>query len=215
MKLFRAEFSFPDKRRLLLAAAIVFAYIVIYTLLIFLFNRGVPNHILTPLPQYFSLFSALWDENAWAAIQLMIKKSFFVITHKDPRSGLNLWTMEIDTITFCIYVIVAWILSGRLLALRNQAKQPAKAFALFSAIAGSSLIFLSISYMSVIAHCAGPTWVGFVALYGMGASEFELYPAYQIATATAGCALLLLSLYLGRSISGSASHTQTPLSQTA
>jgi len=191
-------FRVPDPRRLLIAAIILFGYVILYTFLIFILNGGAPNRILTPLPQYYSLFAALWDENAWAAFLLMIKKSFFIIAHKDPRSGLNLWTMDLDSITFIVYLTIAWLLSGRLKLKRENQEKAMKRLSLASAFAGSALIFFSISYMSVVDHCAGPTWAGFVALYGMGASEFQLYPAYQFGLAGIGVGLLFLSVWIDR-----------------
>lgn len=188
----------PILRRILIFSAIIVIYVIAYTLMIALLNGGVPNRILTPLPQYYSLFSVLWDENAWAALLLMIHKSFFVIAHKDPRSGLNLWTMDIDAISFGIYLIVAWLLSGRLLLSRQQLSNQRRTLILSAALIGSAMVFLSVSYMSVIAHCAGPTWAGFVSLYGMGASEFELYPAYQISLAIVGGLLFAASVYADR-----------------
>jgi len=184
--------------RLSLTASFVLVYIGAYTLLIYLLNGGAPNRILTPLPQYYSLFSALWDENAWAATQLMIKKSFFIIAHRDPRSGLNLWTMEIDSVSIAVYFVIAWLLSGRLLKLRHELDKAKKSLLLSSTIAGSLLICFSISYMTVIDHCAGATWAGFVAIYGMGASEFHIYPAYQIIVAGVGIALLFTSYFILR-----------------
>jgi len=189
----------PILRRILLISGVIFTYVIAYTLMIALLNGGVPNRILTPLPQYYSLFSVLWDENAWAALTLMAHKSFFVIAHKDPRSGLNLWTMDIDAITFTIYLIVAWLISGRLLLSRQQLTTKRRTLALTGALSGSALVLLSVSYMSVVDHCAGPTWAGFVSLYGMGASEFELYPAYQIIMAILGSLLFSASIYLDRS----------------
>lgn len=185
----------PLTRRAIITSVIVLLYIIVFAATIALLNGGLPNRILTPLPQYYSLFSVLWDENAWAALQLIITKSFFVITHNDARSGLNLWTLEIDSISFIVYMLTAWILSTILLSQHVSWKNPHQRWVKASAVVGSLLIFFSISYMSVIDHCAGATWTGFVSAYGMGASAFELYPVYQIVTGLGGCALLVLSVY--------------------
>jgi len=67
--------------------------------------------------------------------------------------------------------------------------------------------------MSVVDHCAGPTWAGFVALYGIGASEFQLYPAYQIIAAVSGVALLVLSALIDRTSSNSAKPNAPSLSE--
>lgn len=160
----------------------IFAGIVLIAAL----NGNLVNHILTPVFQYFSLFSVLWDEKPSGALQFILTKSVVAFAHKDPRSGLNLWTYEFDSITLIIYAIVslvaAWIIHR---FMRSSLTKNAKT-GLALGLIGCLLLLLSVSYMTSIEHCSGATWIGFVALYGMGFDEFDLYPLWQWLSASLG-----------------------------
>jgi hypothetical protein len=62
---------------------------------------------------------------------------------------------------------------------------------MYRALWGLVLVAFSVTYMTSIEHCAGPTWTGFVALYGLGYSQFELNPLWQALCAVAGLLLML------------------------
>jgi len=168
--------------------------IVLGLALIMLLNGGLVNHILTPILQYLSLFSILWDENPRGALQFILTKSVIAFTHKDPRSGLNLWTFEFDSITLAVYVLVA-VFGGRLL-LKLRANPRTHRWAGATGLTGCALLLFSVSYMTSIDHCSGATWVGFVSLYGLGFDEFELYTVWQWLCAGLGCLALAGSWWL-------------------
>ncbi|WP_455201765.1 hypothetical protein [Kaarinaea lacus] len=122
-----------------------------------------------------------------SSLHFLATKSLFAFAHQDPRSGLNLWTLEYDTYTLLIYLGVSAILGWTISTYRNQAISIPSG-PLYTVFAGGVFVALSMSYMTVIDHCSGATWVGFVAMYGMGFDEFELYPVYQIICAAIGIA---------------------------
>jgi hypothetical protein len=168
-------------------------------------NGGVVNHLLTPVFQYTSLFGILWDEKPMGALQFIVTKSVIAFAHKDPRSGLNLWTYEFDTISLFVYLVGA-LAAGYFLHTALTGGKVFKARSLWLGLAGCALVLASVSYMTSIEHCSGATWVGFVAMYGMGFDEFELYPAWQWATAVLGLTCLAAAAYAVRQERG----TQSP-----
>jgi hypothetical protein len=182
--------TFSRAQWLAVSAILFFTLVGTGLVLVMLLNGNVVNHVLTPVFQYTSLFSVLWDDKPLGALRFIINKSLVTFTYKDPRSTLNLWTYDFDFITTLVYVS-ACLIAGRIMAQYWFGKQRAlyRSPLLFG-LAGLLLTALSTTYMSVIDHCAGPTWVGFVSLYGMGLDEFELYPAYQFILAIVGIALL-------------------------
>ena len=161
---------------------------------IMLLNGGVINHALTPVLQYLSLFKVLWDENAFGAVQFLLNKSLLAFAYQDPKSGLNVWTYDFDSYTTATYLLAS-LLGGRIIARhwffhRGAAKRP-----IVLSFIGVCLLAGSMSYMTAIAHCSGPTWVGFVSLYGLGLDEFQLYPVYQVLVALVGVILLAIGFY--------------------
>ena len=191
----RNETEVNHKQWLTISGLLLLVLVAIGLSLVMLLNGGIVNHVLTPFLQYTSLFTVLWNDKPLGAIQFMINQPLLAFTYKDPRSTLNLWTYDFDFITTMVYV-VACLLAGRIVAQYWYARQRAVYLSpLLLGLAGLGLTALSITYMSVIEHCAGPTWVGFVSLYGMGLDEFGLYSAYQIVIASVGVVLLGLGIY--------------------
>lgn len=177
----------PRRLWLRISALLLLSFFIVALLAVALLNGGWPNHLLNPVAGYFSMFQLIWPEQPLGALQFIATKSFVVIAHQDPRSQLNLWTLEYDAITLAVYVLAALLggwLAGR--ALLDKGKLAG----LVNALLGSGLLALSVTYMSAIEHCSGPTWVGFVSLYGMGFDGFELYPFYQWLVALLGIGLL-------------------------
>jgi hypothetical protein len=182
-------------RQQLLSSAGFFVFSVIVGLvLIMLLNGGMINHILIPIAQYLSLFTILWDEKPLGALQFLLTKSVVTFAHKDPRSGLNLWTYEFDSITIIVYALAAGF-GGRLL-LKFINNPRSYGWATVVGLTGCTLVIASVSYMTSIEHCSGATWVGFVSMYGMGFDEFELYPIWQWLCAGLGCLALGGSWFL-------------------
>jgi len=183
-------FSFHDKRKfrrqwLLWAAIILSMHFMLGLILTMVLNGTMVNHGLTPIFQFLGIFQIIWPEQPMSSLNFLATKSLFAFAHQDPRSGLNLWTLEYDTYTLLTYVIVAAILGWVVTTYRNQAISVPLG-PILTIFAGGVFVAVSMSYMTVIDHCSGATWVGFVALYGMGFDEFELYPVYQIICASLG-----------------------------
>lgn len=182
-------FSFhkkPSTGQWLLTSTGVFAlHILLGLIIVIAVNGKMVNHGLTPIFQYMGIFKLTWPEQPMGSLHFLATKSIFVLSHFDARSALNLWTLEYDFYTLLVYLAVS-LLVGRIVAayLKDPTILPVKAVVLYAVSA--LFISFSISYMTVLEHCSGATWVGFVALYGLGLNEFELYPIYQIICAIIG-----------------------------
>lgn len=182
-------FSFHKKpstsQWLLCSVGVLVVHFIVGLAIVIAVNGKMVNHALTPIFQYFGIFKLTWPEQPLGSLHFLATKSILVLSHFDPRSALNLWTLEYDFYTLVIYIAISLIL-GRLAGfyLLDKTLMPAKVLAAFAASA--FFISFSISYMTVLEHCSGATWVGFVALYGLGLNEFELYPIYQIICAIIG-----------------------------
>jgi len=168
-------------------------HFVIGLVLVMVLNGKVVNHSLVPIFQFTGMFSLLWPEHPLASLHFLATKSLFAFAHHDMRSGLNLWTLEYDSYTLLVYIGLSLIF-GWIVATSRERATTIPSSAIITCVAGITFISLSISYMSVIDHCSGATWVGFVTLYGMGFNEFELYPAYQIVCAAIGILTLIAGL---------------------
>lgn len=179
---------------LLVSTAMLLLMVAMGLVFIMLLNGGIINHLLTPVMQYLSLFKVLWDENAFGAVQFLLSKSLLAFAYQDPKSGLNVWTYDFDSYSAAVYIIAA-LVGGRIIARQLYFHRSAPKLPLALSFIGMCLLASSMSYMTAIAHCSGPTWVGFVSLYGLGLDEFQLYPVYQILVAVIGIVLLAIGLY--------------------
>lgn len=182
---------------LLFSSLIFIAFFVIGLISITLLNKGWVNHILNPVGASFSMFQLIWPEQPLAALEFLLTQSFVVLAHKDPRSALNLWTLEYDAITLIVYFTVAIFLGHRLT--RTPSHDASREFRLSThghlpALLGASLTIASVTYMTAIEHCSGATWVGFVSLYGLGFDGFNLFPIYQWILFLIGIGFLAFSL---------------------
>lgn len=182
---------------LFLSGLIFIAFFVIGLVAITLLNKGWVNHMLYPVGASISMFQLIWPEQPLAALEFLLTQSFFVFAHKDPRSALNIWTLEYDAITLFVYFAVALLL-GRLYTRppRHDAKRD---FGISTqghtvSLLGASLLIISVTYMTALEHCSGATWVGFVSLYGMGFDGFDLFPVYQWVLFLLGGSLFALGL---------------------
>jgi hypothetical protein len=175
------------KHFLPISGALFISFFVVGLVAITLLNGGVVNHMLFPVGANIAMFQLLWPEQHLAALEFIATKSIFVFAHKDPRSALNLWTLEYDSITLVVYLLAA-LLGGRFISCARETGQHGAG--LIRGLLGLALLVLSFTYMSAIEHCSGPTWVGFVSLYGMGFSGFDFYPYYQGVFALIGLGLL-------------------------
>ncbi len=193
LTLFKAA-PISTHKQLLSSAGFFLLSVAMGLALIMLLNGGIVNHILMPIAQYMSLFTILWDEKPLGALQFLLTKSVVTFAHKDPRSGLNLWTYEFDSITIIVYALAAGF-GGRLL-LKFFNNPHNYRWATIVGLIGCTLVIFSVSYMTSIEHCSGATWAGFVSMYGMGFDEFELYTFWQWLCAGLGCFALAVSWFL-------------------
>lgn len=179
----------PGQRRAFSSLLFV-SFILLSALVISLLNPGWINHVLMPIGADIGMFQLIWPEQPLSALEFIVTKSLFVLTHHDPRSGLNLWTVEYDSVTLGVYLLAA-ILGGRLI---NRGIQTRYRGGLLPGLLGMALLVIAFTYMSNIEHCSGATWIGFVSLYGMGFSGFDFYPYYQGIFALTGLVLLVWGL---------------------
>jgi hypothetical protein len=185
--------TIPPARLWLLASSIFFlGFFIIGLVAIAILNGSPPNHMLFPVGAYTGLFQIMWSEHPLGALQFILTKSAFTFAHQDPRSGLNIWTLEYDSITLLIYLATA-LIAGRLLS--NAIHAYHSSTGLYRSLLGATSLVIAVTYMSNIEHCSGPTWVGFVALYGMGFDGFEIYPYYQWIFGLVGLGLLGWGLF--------------------
>lgn len=190
-----ADTGLTRKQWLIVSSLLLLSLVVCGLILVMILNGGIVNHVLTPFLQYTSLFTVLWNDKPLGALQFMLNQSVVVFTYKDPRSTLNLWTYDFSFLTALGY-IAACLAAGRVMAHYWYTQQRRRYLApLLLGIAGLGLTVASITYMSVIEHCAGPTWIGYVTLYGMGFDVVDRYAAYQIVPCCTGVTLLGIALY--------------------
>ena len=166
------------------SAAIFFAALLFETLLLAVLNREMVNNLLFPVAQYLPMLSIIWHDNAWAAMQILVGKSLLAIGHYDARSGLYLWTLEFDALSLLLHLLGA-IVIAKSIALPGRL--------LRWVIAGIALVVFSHTYVTAIAHCAGPTWAGFVALYGLGVEEFPVNSMWQWLFFATGATLVIIA----------------------
>lgn len=172
-------------RSLFVTSIVIFCAALLFeTLLLAALNRAMVNNLLFPVTQYLPMLSIIWEDNAWAATQILAGKSLFAVGHHDARSGLYLWTLEFNTLSLLLHLLGA-IFIAKLMAL------PARLLGWVTA--GVALIVFSHTYVTVLAHCAGPTWAGFVALYGLGVEKFPVNSTWQWLFFIAGVALISMA----------------------
>lgn len=170
-----------------LSLLLFIGFLAIPLLVVVLLNPGSINYLLTPIVAYVDLFQVIWNDNPFGALQFLANKSVFSFAHHDARSGLNLWTLEYDFITLITYLFTA-LLAASVIKRAKQTRTLASG--LLYGLLGATCLVTSVTYMTSIAHCSGPTWAGFVAYYGLGYENFEYYPYWQIALALIGVGLL-------------------------
>lgn len=180
---------------LALSGMLFLAFIVVGLLLVMAFNGGAVNHLLTPVGSYFSMFRLIWPEQPLGALQFILTKSFIVFAHRDPHSGLNTWTLEYDAVGLAVYALAALGGARLLLPLALGGKATP---GLGLGLAGVAGLVFSATYMTAVAHCAGPTWAGFVSLFGLGMEDIEQTLLWQVLLGLAGLGLLGYALHRQR-----------------
>jgi len=176
------------KPLLLISSLLFISFFVVGLIAMTLLNGGMVNHMIFPIGADIAMFQLIWPEQPLVALEFIVTKSLFVFIHQDPRSGLNLWTLQYDSIALVVYIIAA-LLGGKLISNARQTGQYNAG--LIPGLLGMALLVIAFTYMTAIEHCSGATWVGFVSLYGMGFSGFNFYPYYQGVFAATGLGLLI------------------------
>ncbi len=177
----------------LISTLLFISFVVVGLLAMTLLNGGVVNHMLFPIGIDVSMFQLIWKEQPLSALEFIVTKSWFVFAYKDLRSGLNLWTLQYDSITLMVYLFAA-LAGGRLISRVRQTTRPSTG--LLRGLLGVVLLVIAFTYMTALEHCSGATWVGFVGFYGLGFSNFEFYPYYQGVMTLLGLGLLMWGLVL-------------------
>ncbi len=178
-----------------LSGLLLLGFFVLGLLTVMLLNGGWVNHVLSPVGSYVPMFQLIWTEQPLAALQMILSKSVIAFAHRDMQAGLNVWTLEYDTLTLGVYLVAA-LLGGRLLL--PLARDGKSGGGMVPGLAGVAGLVLAFTYMTSIEHCAGATWAGFVLAYGLGADDFELSWWWQGMLASAGLGLLGYGLWRRR-----------------
>lgn len=170
-------------RWLLLTPAVFGALTLILALLMSALNGALVNNVLFPVNQFLPMFNVLWHDNPTGALQLLANKSLLAVAHFDDYSGLYLWSLEFDALSLAGYFAISGFLA-RLIAARTRPQA--------LSLAGLALIGFAVTWVTAAAHCAGATWAGFVALYGLGVEKFPVNTTWQWLFAGIGVALLIV-----------------------
>ncbi len=180
-----------------LSGLLLLGFLVFSLLPIMLLNGGWVNHILTPVGSYWPMFQLIWTEQPLAALQFILTKSLVAFAHRDMQTGLNIWTLEYDALTLGAYLLAA-LLGGRLLLPLARGGEGGRGMPV--GLAGMAGLVLAFTYMTSIDHCAGPTWIGFVIAYGLGADGFDLNPWWQGTLGGVSLGLLAYGLWRQRQV---------------
>jgi len=111
-----------------------------------------PNHLSSPLIDFIPTFVITWSDNWYLSLKLLLSHSFIVIGHHDAHSDLNIWTISYYPITLFVYALASTLAGMCLVSQKCQGRKIQIFTALFVAV-------FSVTYISMIEHCAGPTWV--------------------------------------------------------
>ena len=187
--------SFDTRQWLKWSSAIFGLHIIFGLCVVMALNGDAVNNILLPIFKFTTMFKLLWPDQPLNSLNFIATKSIFAFAHTDARSGLNLWTLEYNSYTLLVYIALSLLL-GWIVTRVRQKMMNISTVPLILVLIGIAFTAASISYMSVIDHCTSANWVGFVALYGLGLNEFQLYPFYQYVCAILGLLGLLVGFLL-------------------
>ena len=177
-----------------LTSSLVSFFVIIVSLLCIMMiaNVGLVNNVNSPIINSLSIFPIMFEQNAWETIFIFSNKTLISFGQFDPRSGLYLWTLEMDFNTLLAYAAVAIISTPLLHA--ASASQTNNRTTTAWILTGLLILIFTRTYVTVLAHCAGPTWIGYVVLYGLGTDELEITSMWQWLLAIAGCILIFVAI---------------------
>ena len=187
--------SFDNRQWLQWSFAILGLHFIVGVCLVMVLNGHIVNSVFAPIFNFTTTFKSMWPEQPLGALNFIATKSILAFAHTDPHSGLNLWTLEYNSYTLLVYVVLSLIL-GWIVARIRQKMLHISTGPLLLVLAGIVFTATSISYMSVIDHGTSANWVGFITLYGLGFNKFQLFPFYQYVCALIGIAGLLIGFLL-------------------
>ena len=168
------------------SSLIYFSLIIIsITSLMVVANLGMFNNLQFPITDMLPLLSEMFSQSPWQTLVIFSNKTIIAIGQADMRSGLYLWTLELDLNTILTYTLVAG-LAARIFYILPHKYSENRSIHLWTYLA-LGLLIISRTYVTVLAHCAGPTWIGYVALYGTGLEEITLTSAWQWIIAIIAC----------------------------
>jgi hypothetical protein len=111
-----------------------------------------PNHVTSPLIEFIPTFVITWSDNWYPSLKILLSHSFMVIGYHDAHSDLNIWTIAYYPVTLFVYALGA-TLAG--ICLVSQQCQRQK----LQILPALLMTAFSVTYISMIEHCAGPTWI--------------------------------------------------------
>lgn len=155
-------------------------------------NFGFFNNLHFPILDIAPLFPTMWEQSPWQTILIFSNKSIFSLGQADMRSGLYLWTLEFDLNSLAVYFLAAGLAAWLFMKLPNNHAEN-RAIHKWTIVSLCLLLF-SRTYITVLAHCAGPTWIGYVSLYALGMDEVELTSLWQWLMALVAISVLLIPL---------------------
>ena len=172
--------------------AIFVGLIITDVILMVLLNGRLVNKLFFPVTEYVSIFPLIWNNNPFTALYIFNTKSVLAFAHYDQRSALNLWTLEFTSISLFVYALVSTY-AGWVVKTWMSIKSMPHTIIYLSGL-GSGLILLSATYGTVLAHCAGATWIVYVGLLGLGFEDIPVTSLWQWLLAGMGGGLILVSL---------------------
>lgn len=192
------------RRRLFIAAAILVALLAAETAVLATSVRSLPNTISLPLFEQLPLLATLWASNPSAALSVTAQQALFIIEHRPPATGLQVWGLYYFPLTLAGHLLIAWVAAT--LVTRAAPHERWQRMALAS---GAALLALGVSYVRLASCCtvaprwsldilalaqaldptsAGPDWQGLYAFIE------PAFPGLQLAISLSGAMLLLASL---------------------
>ena len=114
-----------------------------------------PNSISFPSIDYLPLYQILWAQNAIGSLEAIASQPVMLINHVNIATTLNEWVIYYYPATVLLHFVIA-IYTG--IMLRRMATGNDIIKFLVSLFTGTIFLILSMTYVSVAAHCSGPVW---------------------------------------------------------
>ena len=119
-----------------------------------LIANHAPNEVTSPFGELFSTLRNSWTGNWTISLKLLFSQPIVVIAHRDYHSDLTLWTIAYYPITLLVSLLMSFLFGLVLLFRCNK-----KAMIYPQLIAAILITLFSVTYISMLEHCSGPTWI--------------------------------------------------------